>query len=134
MVSAHGRQRVSRVTRETANLAKARAPRDTGRLANSIGTSIRETPNKVRGLVGTRVKYARIIHDGARAHKIRPRRPGGMLKFYWPRVGKVVFLRSVNHPGVGATPFLTSSLLNVAPAQGFKVVLTVNPSSLEEYL
>lgn len=133
-VSGHGRALVSQVVRGTTNLAKIRAPRKTGRMANSIGGSIRETPNAVRGLVGTRVKYALIIHRGARAHKIRPRRQGGMLKFYWERAGMVVWLRSVNHPGVGATPFLTSALQNVAPALGFKVVLEVNPDSAEDYL
>lgn len=110
------------MVRETTNLAKARAPRDTGRLANSIGGSIQEAPNSVRGTVGTRVKYSMAIHEGARPHKIRPRREGGTLKFYWARVGAVVYFKSVNHPGVGSTPFLTSSLADAARPLGFRVV------------
>lgn len=128
----HGRALVSRVVRETTNLAKARAPRDTGRLANSIGSSVTDTPARVRGVVGTRVKYALPIHEGAEAHKIRPRNPGGTLKFYWARVGAVVYFKSVNHPGVGATPFLTSSLADAARPLGFVVVRQVTDG--EEYL
>lgn len=93
---------------------------------------MRETPNKIRGLVGTRVKYSMPIHEGAKAHKIRPRRQGGALKFYWARAGRVVYFKSVNHPGVGATPFLTSSLADTARPLGFVVVRQVTPG--EEYL
>lgn len=93
---------------------------------------MRETPNKIRGLVGTRVKHAVALHEGARAHKIRPRNPGGTLKFYWARVGAVVYFKSVNHPGIGATPFLTSSLADAARPLGFVVVRQVTPD--EAYL
>lgn len=92
-------------------------------MANSIGTSIRETPNNIRGLCGTRVKYALAIHEGADAHIIRPRRAGGTLHFYWERVGHVVDFPYVNHPGVGKTPFLTSSMRDVCKPLGFRIVL-----------
>ncbi len=121
-VTGHGRTLVSGVLRGTVNWAKFRVPRKTGRLANSIGSSIRESPNRVKGEAGTRVKYGLVVHDGAKAHTIKPRRAKA-LRFYWERVGGVVILKSVRHPGVGATPYLTSSLLSVAPAHGFKVVV-----------
>lgn len=125
---------MSRATRATLNLSKARAPRDTGRLANSLGSRLREAPNSVRGQVGTRVKYAMPIHEGAKAHIIRPRRSGGMLRFYWERVGHEVSFRSVRHPGVGATPFLTSAMYSACSPLGFVIIRTVDPSRTEPYL
>lgn len=125
---------MSRATRETLNLSKERAPRDTGRLANSLGSRLREAPNFVRGFVSTRVKYAMPIHEGAKAHIIRPRRSGGNLRFYWELVGAEVSFRSVRHPGVGATPFMTSALRDVCAPLGFRIIRTVDPSRTEPYL
>lgn len=95
---------------------------------------MRETPDSVRGFVSTRVKYALPIHEGARAHKILPRRAGGRLRFYWPVVGAVVTFRSVNHPGVGSTPFLTSSMREACVPLGFRIVRTLDPSLTGGYL
>lgn len=125
---------MSRATRETLNLSKARAPRDTGRLANSLGSRLREAPNSIRGFVSTRVKYAMPIHEGARAHKIYPRRVGGRLRFYWDLVGADVQFRSVNHPGVGATPFMTSAMRDVCAPLGFTIIRTVDPSRMDANL
>ena len=127
-VSDPARALVSRATRQTLNLAKARAPRDTGRLANSLGMRVREAPNSVRGFVSTRVKYAMPIHEGARAHVIRPRRSGGRLRFFWEAAGREVSFRYVNHPGVGSTPFLTSSMAQVCAPMGFTIIRTLSPS------
>lgn len=93
-----------------------------------------QTPNRIRGLCGTRVKYAMPIHEGARAHTIRPRNPDGVLRFYWARVGYVVYLKRVNHPGVGGTPFLTSSLADVARSLGFVVVRDLSPTVVSDFL
>lgn len=92
---------------------------------------VREAPNSVRGFVSTRVKYAMPIHEGARAHVIRPRWSGakwGRLRFYWDAVGHNVTFRSVNHPGVGSTPFLTSSMAQVCAPMGFTIIRTLSPS------
>lgn len=74
------------------------------------------------------------VHEGARAHTIRPRNPGGTLRFYWERVGYVVYFKSVKHPGVGSTPFLTSSLEDVARALGFVVVRELSPTVVSDFL
>lgn len=74
------------------------------------------------------------IHEGARAHVIRPRRPDGVLRFYWDRTGRVEYFKMVRHPGVGATPFLTSSMADVCRVLGFRVVLDASPSAVEDYL
>jgi hypothetical protein len=48
-------------------------------------------------------------HEGTVPHIIRPRN-GPFLVFYWPRVGRVVRLRVVRHPGTQPNRFLTDSL------------------------
>lgn len=74
------------------------------------------------------------IHEGAAAHIIRPRNPNGYLRFYWARAGQVVHFKSVRHPGVGATPFLTSSMADACRPLGFRIVRTVDPSLVSAYL
>lgn len=80
------------------------------------------------------MKYALPIHEGAKAHKIRPRRAGGRLRFYWEAVGQVVTFQSVNHPGVGATPFLTSSMRDSCAPLGFRIVRSVDTSLTGDFL
>jgi hypothetical protein len=121
---AAGLRLVSPAVRTTTNLAKARVPRDTGRTANSIGSDIRTTRNAVIGKVGSRAKTAMWLHRGTPAHVIRPKRPGGRLRFYWERVGQVVVFTKVNHPGIGGTPYLTSSMRDACRPLGFKVTVT----------
>lgn len=91
-------------------------------------------PDRVRGQCGTRVRYGKIIHDGARAHRITPRRPDGTLRFFWERTGRVEYFKAVNHPGVGATPFLTSAMVDACRPLGFITVLEVDPSRVEDFL
>lgn len=80
------------------------------------------------------MKYAAAIHDGAAAHVIRPRDPDGWLRFYWDRTGRVEYFRRVLHPGVGATPFLTSAMTDACRPLGFRIVLEVNPGAVSDYL
>lgn len=74
------------------------------------------------------------LHEGAKPHIIRPRRQGGMLRFYWARAGRVVYFRQVRHPGIGGTPFLTSSMADTCRPLGFVVVRNVSPESVSTYL
>lgn len=78
----------------------AEAPRKTGQL----GRSGRVEPVRLAGTRATTgvaftVIQAATTDKGARPHVIRPRRPGGRLVFYWPKVGRTVSLPFVNHPG-----------------------------------
>jgi hypothetical protein len=86
------------------------APKKTGRLAASIqvgdraqgarGIQIKVGANPGRG--GGRTGYAYWTSEGAAPHRFGPK-PGnrtGFLVFFWPKVGHVVHLRSVNHPGI----------------------------------
>ncbi|AHB31703.1 tail assembly chaperone [Mycobacterium phage Bernardo] len=103
------RRRLSRITRGTATQARADVPVKTG----NLGRSIREDPIVVAGPlrldsgVTAHADYARYVHDGTRAHVIRPRRPGGVLRFTVG--GRVVYARRVNHPGTRARPFLRNA-------------------------
>lgn len=58
--------------------------------------------------VGSSHPIARIHHEGTRPHEIVPKN-GRFLVFYWPKVGRVVFLRRVQHPGTRPNPFLVDA-------------------------
>jgi hypothetical protein len=45
------------------------------------------------------VEWAKYVDEGTNPHVITPRSPGGVLVFYWPKVGRVVYTKRVNHPG-----------------------------------
>jgi len=52
---------------------------------------------------------------GTSPHVIRPRNPGGRLVFFWDKVGAVVSLKKVNHPGTAANRFVQESIYAAAP-------------------
>lgn len=43
--------------------------------------------------------YAFWNNEGTKPHQILPKATGGLLVFFWPKVGRTVFLRGVKHPG-----------------------------------
>lgn len=102
------------------------------RLANSIYGIVRPLGDGYYAKVGSNLKYAASVEDGASRHIIRPRaislgsgfyRTGGMLVFYWERVGKVVRRRKVNHPGQRGKHYLRNALLRVARRRGWRVII-----------
>lgn len=113
---------VSRACRIVQSAAKRRVRVDTGRLKTSINTKITMRLYTINGKVGSRVKYGLVEHQGAKRHAIRPVR-GRYLKFYWKKVGKVVWLRRVDHPGTKGSFYLTIPLAAELPKRGFKVTL-----------
>lgn len=65
------------------------------------------------------VDYAGYVNDGTAPHIIRPKRPGGVLRF---RMGsRLVYARYVNHPGTRANPFLDRALREVAAPYGYRI-------------
>lgn len=58
--------------------------------------------------VGSDRTYALLHHEGTRPHVIRPKSPTGALRFVMD--GKVVFAKSVNHPGTRPNPYLSDNL------------------------
>jgi len=86
----------------------------TGRLESSIkvdhgfhhgATGQRE----LEGTVKATAPHALMVHGGTRAHVIRPRTPGGILRFR-VHTGGVVFARSVNHPGTLPNDYMVRAL------------------------
>ncbi len=99
---------ISRLARETAFRQRAMVGKKSGLLAASIRVGDKgRWPGGIQTTVGAGAGqrqsghkgYAMANDQGARPHFIRPRRPGGMLVFYWAKVGRVVRLPSVFHPG-----------------------------------
>lgn len=87
---------------------RARKP---GTLRDSIVVRLaRGGPWGVSAIVGSEDRIALWHHEGTVPHRIVPRRRGGFLVFYWPRAGRVVFSRGVNHPGTQPNRFLTNAL------------------------
>lgn len=78
---------------------------------------------EVRARIWSTKRYARIVHDGAAPHTIRPRVRGRRLRFYWRRVGRVVAFRSVHHPGQQGQFFLTKPLVTEAARRRFRVTI-----------
>lgn len=131
-----GARLLREVLREVEAYGKAATlggPYTTGRLSNSIHSrGPTYTPIGVTGSVGSKLSYAALVHDGAKVHAIFPkgtrvfRLPGGaryhkrpQLKFYWRKVGRVVWLPQIpgsanrfgiSHPGQPGKRYLTRGL------------------------
>lgn len=103
-----------------------------GRLRASIGTDLKiHGQFQVSGRVGSRVRYAEVVHRGARRHRILPKHKR-MLSFYWdkaparmvtqsgPYAGRVL-LAKVMHPGMKGTHYLTVPLRYWGHLDGYKV-------------
>ena len=99
--------------REMTLMAGRNAPVRTGRLKGSIDNNLRERRQNAQGIwfnVGSKVKYALFMESGTRPHPILPKKEGGFLVFFWPRVGKVVRMKAVFHPGTRAHKYLERAL------------------------
>lgn len=98
---------VMRLAREARFRQIAMVGKQSGKLAKSITVGKRSKgPSGIMTTIGAnagqgrpRKGYAWFNDQGAMRHPIKPRKPGGMLVFFWPKVGRVVHLRSVRHPG-----------------------------------
>lgn len=55
-------------------------------------------------------KHAVFVVKGTRPHIIRPKNPSGRLRFFWHRVGRVVYPRVVHHPGTAANNYMLRGL------------------------
>lgn len=80
-----------------------------GELRDSIGHRAWQEGPRARLRVFATAPHAKWVHDGTRAHEIRPRYARA-LRFYWPRVGGVVFRQRVWHPGYRGNPFLRDAV------------------------
>lgn len=89
--------------------AKRRCPVRTGNLRSSITHQTTIEGNRVRLSVSANARYARFVEYGTRPHVIRARR-SPVLSFFWPKVGRQVFFKQVNHPGSAGRFFLTHAV------------------------
>lgn len=60
------------------------------------------------------VSYSEYVIGGTPPHEIMPHTPGGVLAFFWERVGSDVAFASVHHPGTKANDFRTVPLEETA--------------------
>jgi len=77
--------------------AKIEAPVKTSRLR----TGIRSRIDPFRGMIESTVKYGVFVHEGTKPHVIRP---VSKKALYWKGASHPV--RSVQHPGTKANPFM----------------------------
>ena len=102
MVYRNMERRVRRVEAE----AIRRAP---GSMGRTIRAQIRPGPGgEFQGVIRVSHPAAIYVVNGTRAHQIRPRTPGGVLRFTVE--GRVVYARLVNHPGTKPNSFLKDAL------------------------
>lgn len=86
------------------------APKRTGNLSHHIVKRLVRGPSGPEMQVGVEhVPYALYVHEGSRPHTITARN-APLLVFYWPKVARVVYTKSVHHPGNRPHRFLTQAL------------------------
>jgi hypothetical protein len=91
----------------TQTLARQHVGKKTGKLAKSIKPYLTSASTGLVMRVGSDNKIALLHHEGTRRHIIRARNARA-LAFVWH--GKLVFRRSVNHPGTRANPYLVIAM------------------------
>jgi hypothetical protein len=124
-----GVELVGRVTRMASGIARRTAPKGQISLSAPTGARLRgsiynDAPNAsaglVRGKIGSKLKYAATVSLGSRPHWIRARRKK-TLKFYWNRVGHVVYPTEVFHPGRRRpNQYMQRAMKVAALANGFR--------------
>lgn len=101
----HLKEAMQRVVLQIEKDAKLNAPVDTGWLRSSIrGIVLPVMGEVIRGVVGSNVDYAEIVHEGSAPHTIT----GDPLAF--ESGGQTVFTQSVQHPGTEPDPFLAEAV------------------------
>jgi len=86
--------------------AQEEAPKRTGEFASKIAyrTFVSGDTDELR--VYTQQPLGKWILEGTRPHVIRAKN-APILRFYWHKVGRVVYFKSVNHPGTKPNPFMS---------------------------
>lgn len=88
-------------------MAKRQAPKNTGRLARSIGMIHSREARGQYMTIGSDVRYAEAVHTGTAPHEITPQQ-AGILRF--SAGGRVIYSHHVQHPGTRANHYLSDQL------------------------
>jgi len=113
-----------REMRFIARLGASHGPYTTGRLAQSIQQRGPYLEGLViRAQVGSDLFYARMVNSGARPHLIFPIPPRKYMKFYWRRVGRVVYPDKVRHPGQRGKGYLEEAARTIGRRYNLRVVI-----------
>jgi hypothetical protein len=112
-------QLVATLQRRVMARAKVNTPVDTGFMRNShVADPPRVVGTRVVGEVKNTARYSKAVHDGTRAHVIRPRN-ASVLRFQIG--GRTVFARQVNMPARQGRPWLMNAFKQEAAQLGFRV-------------
>lgn len=90
--------------------AKRQVGVNTGALRSSIHMRHVSDPRGQFIRVGSSLSYARVHHEGAKPHLIRPN-TAQMLRFV--SKGQIVFAHMVRHPGTPANRYLTDNMRRI---------------------
>ena len=94
---------------ETVAVARVEVPVRSSELQRSIGSSYH---GGGQWRVTASAPHAKWVHNGTEPHEIRAKR-GRTLRFFWKKVGLIVYPIAVNHPGTEPNPFLTRAMHKV---------------------
>lgn len=89
--------------------ARGRVPVRTGELSRSIGHRTFRRGSRAILREQATAQHARYYHEGFAPHEIRARNAKA-LRFYWPKAGRVMYLKRVQHPGFAGKPFLRDAI------------------------
>lgn len=132
VASGRGRREIlTRVALSAVAYSKEEAPVKTGNLRRTIHVA---SVSDTSATIAVSANYARFVHQGTRAHVIKPRR-ARILR--WPngagarrltgtaRTGTrdFVFARVVHHPGTKANPFLVRGIKRAAADANLKAAV-----------
>lgn len=104
-----GAQRRVGVYRPPDSYAASHRTRKPGTLRDSIVKRVTSDGQGTYVEVGSADPIALLHHEGTEPHEITPSR-APRLVFFWPKVGHVVSLMRVSHPGTRPNRYLTDSL------------------------
>jgi hypothetical protein len=111
-----GRVEVTDMCRKIKNQAIVNCPVDMGFMRGQHFMRVGDEATRIVGEVENQAEYAGAVHNGSKARIIRPRK-GKFLRFEVG--GRVVFARSVRHPGTKGRPWLRSAAETVAQGNGW---------------
>jgi hypothetical protein len=89
---------VDRLAKDTVFFQRAFANKKSGAMAAGMHYKRGHWSRGIQFEAGTDVPYAAANDQGAKPHKIVAKN-APYLVFFWPKVGRVVHFKSVNHPG-----------------------------------